>query len=103
MQAGQAQRRFRFGRLGWCCGGGMRLCGLRWLTITDEAAQLIRRHVPPGHVVDDSECVRGPDGQWEVPFSDEAIALLEAAALPGETVSDTVIRKLTLLDHGGTN
>lgn len=66
---------------------------LRTLTISDEAARLIRSI---GYDNFQSSGQRLPDGNWSVPFDDEVIQHVDDQKLPGETVSDTIIRLIRL-------
>jgi len=63
----------------------------RIIPLSDEALTLLRQAATPGAEFAVSGRRRS-DGLWDIPLDVDTVARLEAAALPGESYSDTVIR-----------
>jgi len=63
------------------------------IILTEEAHRAVRAETI-GDFRDTSRVL--PDGTREVPVSDDVAARVEAVRLPGETVSDTILRTIAL-------
>lgn len=61
---------------------------IRTLTVTSECFEVIRSMANNLRQTG----VRTPDGSWSIPVDDEIADFLDANSLPGESVSDTIIR-----------
>jgi hypothetical protein len=61
------------------------------LTITREAHNALRGRARPGDSFVDMSQAR-PDGMLDIPVREETIERIEQAQIPGETISDTIIR-----------
>jgi hypothetical protein len=61
------------------------------IALTAAAMAILRANVTPGHEFRDDSTPR-PDGLFDVPVSPEALAMIDAARLPGESRSDLLAR-----------
>jgi hypothetical protein len=67
------------------------------IRITDEAARAIQ-----GLALNDfrNHCTQNPDGSWMMPLDREVAERIEKNRLPGETVSDALIRACAFYHSG---
>jgi hypothetical protein len=66
------------------------------IVVTHEAMCAVRAATRPGHDFDYRECRQRADGMWVVPLSQETVQRIAGVLLPGESISECIIRLVRL-------
>jgi len=75
---------------------------VKTIDITEEAMAALRR-AAVHEFVHHSVKMPGPGGMWRVPLSEDTYDRLMEKVLPGETVSDAIIRVVAVSMSAGLN